>query len=695
MAQDPYKYFRIEAKELLDRLNRGVLDLEKGVVAKAAVPHLLRLAHTFKGAARVVKQIEIADATHAIEEALTPFREIDGPVPRERTDAVLKLLDDIGRRLAAIGSPPATESVRRHAPVSQETLKTLRADVVEFDAMLDGIAEVHAQVGILRRAVVSVEKAGHRVDLLARRRAPTTAVDAAAVDGDFLRGLAAEGGVSDAAHPIVDEIRTIIAALDRNLSTALDRIDRELEQVRDLAEQLRLMPAGTLFTALERTARDAAQALGKSVIFAGRGGELRLEAHLFEAIQAALHQCVRNAVAHGIEAEGDRSASGKPAAGSIRVEIVRRGRYVVFRCEDDGRGVDVDAVRRVALDKGLISSATGTLDAGELLRLLLRGGISTSGRVTEISGRGIGLDIVREAMERVGGEVGVRTEPGRGTTVELLVPLSLVSIEALALESAGVRITIPLDAVRRTLRMTPADIIRTAQSEAILFDGAAIPLVPLSGLLSQSAGVRRRNEKIRSAVVIETAGGIVAIGAERLIGIADVVLRPLPELAPPAPIVAGISLDAEGNPQLVLDPHNLIREAQHADPVVPAPDKPSLPILVVDDSLTTRMLEQSILESAGFEVEVATSGEEALEMARRKRFALFLVDVEMPGIDGFTFIERIRADAALRGIPAILVSSRASPDDFRRGEEAGANDYMVKSNFDQTKLLNRIRELVM
>jgi two-component system chemotaxis sensor kinase CheA len=694
MAQDPYKYFRIEAKELLDQLNRGVLDLEKGAVAKASVPRLLRLAHTFKGAARVVKQIEIADATHAIEEALAPFREIDGSVPRERTDAVLRLLDDIGGRLAAIGSPPATESVRRDAPVPQDALKTLRADVAEFDAMLDGIAEVHAQVGILRRAVVSLETAGRLADLLAQRRA-ATAADASAAEGDIRRGISAERGVPDTAHPIVDEIRTITATLDRNLSAALDRINRELEQVRDLAEQLRLMPAGTLFTALERTARDAAQALGKSVIFEGGGGELRLEAHLLDAVQAALHQCVRNAVAHGIEAEGNRSAAGKPAAGFIRVEVARRGRYVTFRCEDDGGGVDVDAVRRVAQEKGLISGAADTLDAGELLRLLLRGGISTSGRVTEISGRGIGLDIVREAMERVGGEVGVRTERGRGTIVELLVPLSLVSIEAVALESAGMRVTIPLDAVRRTLRVTPADIIRTVKSEAILFDGTAVPFVPLSGLMNRSPGILRRNENIRSVVVVETAAGIAAIGAERLIGITDVVLRPLPELAPPAPIVAGLSLDTEGNPQLVLDPHNLIREAQQADPSVPASDKPFLPILVVDDSLTTRMLEQSILESAGFEVEVATSGEEALEIARRKRFALFLVDVEMPGIDGFTFIERIRADAMLRDIPAILVSSRASPDDFRRGEEAGANDYMVKSDFDQNKLLNRIRELVM
>jgi two-component system chemotaxis sensor kinase CheA len=187
---------------------------------------------------------------------------------------------------------------------------------------------------------------------------------------------------------------------------------------------------------------------------------------------------------------------------------------------------------------------------------------------------------------------------------------------------------------------------------------------------------------------------MAAVGVDRLRGTANIVFRSLPELTPAASVVAGASVDADGNPQLVLDPESLITEAERfahgtgEEQVLPAP------VLVIDDSLTTRMLEQSILESAGFEVDLATSAEEGLEMAQRKGYSLFLVDVEMPGMDGFSFIERIRADEELHRIPAILVTSRNEPEDLRRGKDVGAQDYVVKSEFNQAVLLQRIRELV-
>jgi two-component system chemotaxis sensor kinase CheA len=216
--------------------------------------------------------------------------------------------------------------------------------------------------------------------------------------------------------------------------------------------------------------------------------------------------------------------------------------------------------------------------------------------------------------------------------------------------------------------------------------------VPLARVLSPRAG--RARTGTCSAVVVRGKAGALALGVDRLLGTASVVLRPLPRLAPADPIVAGVSLDVDGIPTLALDPDGLVaearREAQRADEPARARD----PILVIDDSVTTRMLERSILESAGFAVDAASSGEEALEKASQRRYALFLVDIEMPGMDGFTFIARTRADPALREVPCILVSSRASADDLRRGREVGASAYVVKSEFDQAGLLARIRELV-
>jgi two-component system chemotaxis sensor kinase CheA len=186
---------------------------------------------------------------------------------------------------------------------------------------------------------------------------------------------------------------------------------------------------------------------------------------------------------------------------------------------------------------------------------------------------------------------------------------------------------------------------------------------------------------------------VAAVGVDRLLGTANVVVRPLPDLAPASRIVAGASLDADGNAQVVLDPDGLVLEAGRAAGAEEQSGNARLPLLVVDDSLTTRMLVRSILESAGFDVDVATSGEEALDMARLRRYAIFLVDVEMPGMDGFAFVDHTRADPALRHTPAILVTSRTSPEDRRRGQEVGAQGYVVKSEFDQVEFLRRVRDL--
>jgi two-component system chemotaxis sensor kinase CheA len=241
--------------------------------------------------------------------------------------------------------------------------------------------------------------------------------------------------------------------------------------------------------------------------------------------------------------------------------------------------------------------------------------------------------------------------------------------------------------------MTREEIIRTEQGESVLFDGQAIPLVSVR-LAFSSTPAATRSSTYSSAVIVQGQTGIAALRVDRILGTAYVVMRPLPTLAPAADIVAGAVLDDVGDPQLVLHPDSLVAEAQRGGTLEVEATPLRLSVLVVDDSLTTRMLEQSILESAGFDVDVATSGEEGLAKARAAQYALFLVDVEMPGMDGFTFIERIRADRDLRDIPAVLVTSRNSPEDRQRGQDVGAQAYVVKSEFDQGVLLARIRTLV-
>ena len=685
MADDPYRYFRVEAKELLDELTKGALHLDKGVSPASSATEMLRHAHTLKGAARIVRQRKIADHAHAIEEVLDPFRDSSDAMPRDRLDAILGLLDDIGTLIKQLPFPDTVATVTSERSQPETSARTIRAEIGEIDVLLDGVGEAHARLGALQNDLHGIERV---------RELASYVVSQLAAPRGLEKGHRVNSENSQRLQSVASELLGAVTTFELAVSGDSEQLDRELGDIRDGIERLRLVPVSVLFTDLERAARDAAHAQAKRVVFEGHGGEVRLDVHLLTAAQGALQHIVRNAVVHGIEPEDERRAIGKPSDGRVTLEVVRRGRNVVFACRDDGRGIDLDAVRDSARRKGLLVDDSATLDSSELMRLLLKGGISTSGAVTELSGRGIGLDVVRDFAERAGGEVTVTTETGKGTSVNLEVPLSLASFEALAVESDGITVLIPLDSVVQTVRVDSEEIRASVHSETLTHDGIVYPFLHLSETLSDKT-VAPRIHGDCSVVITSGSSGAVAIGVHRLLGTSNVVVRPLPSFLSVSSIVSGVWLDAEGNPQLVLDSDGLVSRAQRNEHQVRREaDVPSLdPILVIDDSLTTRMLEQSILESASYSVEVASSAEEGLVKARSKRYLLFLVDVEMPGMDGFAFIEQTKADPTLRDIPAILVTSRSAPEDLQRGIDVGAGAFVTKGEFDQGKLLERIKEL--
>jgi two-component system chemotaxis sensor kinase CheA len=692
MAQDPYRYFRPEARNLLDQFAQGVLDLENGGSGDGAVKRLLRLAHTLKGAARVVRQAGIAERAHAIEDALEPFRDCADGVGRTTIDGVLEHLDEIGRQLAGLtpagtndagqekSTANASSQIIVNAPAATiQAPRVIHADIADVDALLDGVAETHARFYQMQRCAQKIDEISHLADLVSAQT-PAAATE---------RGR----GANSLAQELCRKIGKLAAAF----STTAAQADRELRQLRDTAEGLRLIAIDTVLVALKRTARDAAAALSKQVTFEGTGGGIRLDANVLGVVQSALIQLVRNAVAHGIEPPNERVAAGKAPAGRVAVRVTRRGSNIMFECSDDGHGIDLAAVRQTAADRGLVSPAAAETSGDDLVRLLLGGGISTAARVTDVAGRGVGLSVVRDAVQGLGGEVAVRSEPGHGTTFQLVIPRSVSAVPALLVEAepGADAVALPLDAVRRIVRLAPGEIASAATGASILWDGEAVPFIPLAAALD---GGTWHAGRAWTALVVAGAGGLAAVGIERLAGTARTVVRPLPERCGSGPAIAGAALDGEGNPQLILDPDALVAAAQsrkrngaRAADRQAAPAK--RPVLVIDDSLTTRMLEKSILESAGYDVDVASSAEEGLDLARRKPFAVILCDVEMPGIDGFTFVARLRADNALRNTPAILVTSRNAPEDRQRGRDVGAHGYIVKSEFNQAELLNMIRPM--
>lgn len=712
MSKDPYRYFRIEARELIDEMSSALLSLEKGGAATGELPKLLRLTHTLKGAARVVRQHAIADHAHAIEDALTPWRDGAQAVPGEALSPLLEKLDRIGELLAALDEPEATTSMASQPPTQAQTQapahaqqvrspqtpankgalkppddiwRAVRTDADELHAVLSGITESHVQVASLRKHLDATARASDLASLLlsqlTRRRGRDTNRAGAPID-------------LEAAKDMAEDLRATLSTLDAALSRTTDQLERELRQTRDTTEQLKLVPARQLFTSLARTVRDVAQMQGKQAVFTGQGGETRMDADVLMGVQAALVQMVRNAVAHGIEPPTVRQAAGKPVEGQVSLTVSRQGRHAVFTCSDDGAGIDADAITQTARRKGLLAS-DAPVDTQALLNLLLQGGVSTAHSVTEASGRGVGLNVVSDAMQRLGGELTLHTNAGQGTTLRLKVPLTLSSLAVLEVEAQGMRASIPLEAVRHALRLPTQAVSSSSEGDVVVHDGQALPFMPLSSAMLGLHGAKGADARpMWSMVIVQGDDGLAALGVDRLLGVTNIVMRPLPDLAPASPLIAGASLDVEGHPQIVLDPHHLVVRARtmHA-PTRPDTAKPALPVLVIDDSLTTRMLEQSILESAGYTVHTAVSAEEGLELARQQRYALFLVDVDMPGMDGFGFVQTTRADPILQATPAILVTSRSSSQDRQRGLDAGAHDYIVKGEFAQDAFLDTIRRL--
>ncbi len=662
--KDPYKYFRIEARELVDGLKEGALDLEKGHSSKDAVARILRFAHTLKGAARVVKVQAVADMAHAVEDLVEPYRDGDvAIVPREQVDALLRLLDAMDGALAAIETRVAS------AEAPPTVVETVRIEVDEMDSLLDGIAEAHAQLGALRRSAETIERA---------RRIATWVGDQI----DRTRE------VTNAQRSALAQLRVDLARLASEVNGSVEQVGVELAQVRDAANRLRLTPVSSVFASASRAARDAALALGKRIELKTFGGDTRLDSHVLGVISGALQHIVRNAVAHGIESSSERVSAGKPAVGAIELRAERRGDRALFTCRDDGRGIDVEALRRAALERGVADARATSRD---LFQLMLKGGLTTTKAITHVSGRGIGLDVVRETIERLKGEVSVSSEPRIGTTFELRVPVSLSSRVSLVVRAGTVTGSLPLDEVKETLRVLDGDIAREATGDSIVYERNAIPFAPLTRLLGRSD---HGNREAWPTVVVRSGDELAAIGVDRFLGTTDVVARTLPLDVEGETVIAGTSLDVEGNPELVFDVASLVERARSGRGARLRANDTRLPILVIDDSLTTRMLEQSILESAGYDVELATSAEEALEKAKQKRYGVFVVDVEMPGMDGFEFVTQTRADATLRNVPAILVTSRNADDDRARGRAAGAHAYIVKGEFDQAFLLDTIRELI-
>jgi len=414
-----------------------------------------------------------------------------------------------------------------------------------------------------------------------------------------------------------------------------------------------------------------------------------------EELREPLIHLVRNSIDHGIEPPEERGRKGKPACGKLSISARQEGTKILVMVKDDGKGLDPRVIAETAVKKGLASAEEiQRWPDDEVLDLIFQPGFSTAAGLTEISGRGIGLDAVVERIEKLKGSIATESKPGEGVTFTLSLPLTLTTTHALLFQSGGDIFCLPTDALEKTLLLSPDDITHIEGKDTVVIDGTPLAFAWLAEVLNLPKIDAGKNGTL-AALLLRGAKGRVVFGVEALLGEEEVVVKALGKFFGHLPQVTGGTILGKGEIALILNPNDLLRSVSHqtkASPALPvraiAP-RPSAKkrVLVVEDTLTTRTLEKNILEAAGFDVTTAVDGEDALIKLYEKTFDIVVSDVQMPRLDGFALTERIKKDQRFKDLPVILVTALQTDADKKRGIEVGADAYLTKAVFDQKRFL--------
>ncbi|MBN1446911.1 MAG: response regulator [Bacteroidetes bacterium] len=469
----------------------------------------------------------------------------------------------------------------------------------------------------------------------------------------------------------------------------------------DQAKQLLLLPFAILTDTLHPMVRKLARDLEKRVRFTVQGEDIRIDKRILEALKDPMVHLLRNSLDHGIEDAGTRREREKPEEGNIRITIsITRDNRIEVRIEDDGGGIDVEAVRQKAVQEGIVSSEEAeALTDRAVLDLIFHSGLSTSQIITDISGRGIGLSVVRENISALGGEIEVRSKRGEGSVFILSLPTSLSNARGVLVRSSGRMYIVPLQHVERGFMMHRENYSELDGIPVINHGERIVTVQRLENILQVPSVGQHEESSNASILLLKLGSELLGVEVDEILWEQDVVVKPLPPPVSRVISVAGASLLGTGELVPVLhipDIFEMARRTFTHEPIdrTVAGERASRKLLIVDDSITSRVLLHDILMSSGYKVLTAVDGIDALTSLREEDFDLVVTDVEMPRMNGFELTESIRRDEKLHTLPVILVTGLESPEDRERGFDVGADAYIIKSSFDQSNLIEVIERLL-
>jgi chemotaxis protein histidine kinase CheA len=676
--------FRDEANERLDSMSTALLAIEDGRASVDVIDSLFRDAHTIKGGAGMLGLDAISELAHAVEDVLASARE-RGELSAGFADPLLRAGDAL--RALVNGDAPADPGAIAALIAELASEAAPEGEMVEApEAAAPAPATPPLRVVKEREPEPAVEATPPLVE----RRAVTAETQAArgrtvrvpAEKLDVLLDLVGETVLHR--QRLGHLVASGDSAQHEELSDELDLGDRLLGALQDAAIQTRTLPFGSITGPFPRAIRDAANAEGKEVELVVRGTETELDRVILEGLSEPLVHMLRNAVAHGIEPPAERLEAGKSARGLVVLAAEQRGALVAVIVSDDGRGVSPELLEQAARE-------------GSLVDILARPGFSTRTEVSDLAGRGVGFDVVKAHVESFGGSLQIESEPGSGMAVTLLLPLTLALVDVLLVERGSHVFGVPLASVQEAVAVT--ETLSLTGRKALELRGASIPFGDLAELLGADAPPLPPRAP---AIIIAAGGRRVALACDRLVGESEVVVKSLGPLLGSVTGYLGAAILGDGRVALLIDPASATsaspraaRQSETVAPATPVEQRASRTLLVVEDSFMVRELQRSILEAAGYRVVTAKHGLEALEqLAAHSEIDLVVTDVDMPEMDGLKLTEAIRASAEWAALPIIVVTSRHSDEDRRRGVEAGADAYMVKDSFDQHALLDTVAGMV-
>ncbi len=741
--------FGVEAEEHLQKLNEGILQLERGEADADVMAEILRAAHTLKGSARMMGFKDINQVAHKLEDLLGEIKEGRVQANRPVCDLLFQALDtmdacrqaileghegesEVGEMVTllerAVQGEPLPEIVSRPAPAPEaaqpgpepelEPAPTIepsqpRPTPSPSARKTSPLSEEHIRVSAAKLDK-TIRLTGEVI--AAQKRAEMRQADLRSIwvlAREHWRRLASHLDESDlenaellnTGQALRDQLDRL-AKQNREDVAALSRIVLELQED---TLGLRMLPVSTVFDAFPRAVRDLAREHDKEVDLIIQGGETELDKQMLERINDPLMHMLRNAVDHGIETPDERQAARKPRRGTIWLRAYPLGGTILIEVQDDGRGISLDAIREKALQTAFVSDEVlRTMSERELVNLIFLSGFSTSQQISDISGRGVGLDVVRRnIIEELKGDITVETEQGQGSRFILTLPLTLTTQRILFVRVGGQTFGLPVTYVSETTRVLHDEVIQVVDRQAVRLRDQIVPIAPLVEVLNIRRSDGPPPDKLwLYLVVARVADERVGLVVEDIANEDDVLIKPLPRHMKRIGILAGATIAPDGTIIPILHVPGLIRAVRGvhiARPIrveeIEVREAPH--ILVVDDSLNTREIEKSILEARGYQVDLAKDGVDALraidqapEAENRPYYDLLIVDIEMPRMDGLSLTEQLRRDERYAHVPIVIVSSRDKEEDRQRGLAAGADAYIVKGTFDQEDLTTTVASLL-